>query len=100
MERPQLVKKGVGHNLIYQGYRHSKDKCGRDGKQYWRCTDRTCKGRVHTTTDKDAELSVTHFIDHDHEPHLESTAVAKMKNDLCQKAAENPTRPLRQLYRD
>ena len=35
---------------------------------------------------------------HDHEPDMEATLSAKMKSDLCERAADNPTIPMKELY--
>ena len=41
-----------------------------------------------------------HSIPHDHEPDIESVAVDKMKSDLSTLSASNPTKKLKEIYRD
>ena len=41
---------------------------------------------------------VSKYSKHDHEPDYESTLSAKMKADLCQKAADNPTLSMKEVY--
>ena len=94
----QIVKKGRGINLIHRGFQHSKDKRGRDGKQYWKCIKRSCPGRIHTTGEMDA-LQIVKTLDHDHQPDLESVNTSKIKSDLCERAAAAPTVPLKEVYR-
>ena len=96
MNKPTIVKKGKGVNLRYNGYRYSKDRKNAAGIQYWKCTIRSCSGRDHSI-DTDC-LQVLKATDHDHEPDYESTLSAKMKAGLCQKAADNPTLPMKELY--
>lgn len=96
MNEPTIVKKGKGVNLLHNGYRYSKDRKNAAGIQHWKCTVRSCSGRAHSTeTDG---LQVLKSTDHDHEPDYESTLSAKMKAELCQKAAANPTLPMKEVY--
>ena len=67
------------------------------GIQYWKCTTRTCPGRAHTTDSTDG-LQLLKTADHYHESNFEETLGAKVKADLCQRAAENPTLPMREVY--
>lgn len=96
MDAPTIVKKGRGVNLLHNGYRYSKDKKNAAGVQYWKCTARDCSGRAHTTDADGLQLLKT--TDHDHEPDMEATVSAKIKADLCQKAAENPALPMKEVY--
>ena len=102
MNEPMIVKKGKGVNFLHNGYRYSKDRKNAAGIQYWKCTVRSCSGRAHSTdTDGLQVLKATdhdHDHDHDHEPDYESTLSAMMKADLCQKAADNPTLPMKEVY--
>ena len=102
MDEPRIIKKSRGVNLIYQGYQYCKDKTAPNGKTYWRCTKRprgSCSARVHTTGDEE-HIRVVHSIPHDHEPDIESVAVDKMKSDLSTLSASNPTKKLKEVYRD
>ena len=96
MDQPTIVKKGRGVNLIHRGYRYSKDKKSQTGVQYWKCTTRNCSGRAHTT-DTD-QLLVIKLQPHDHEPDQEAANAAKIKADLCERAAQNPTVPMKEIY--
>jgi hypothetical protein len=84
MDVPTILKKGRGVNLLHNGYRYSKDKKNTVGVQY-----RSCPGRAHTTGNDEVQLLKS--TDHDHEPDMEAALSAKMKSDLCERAADNPT---------
>jgi hypothetical protein len=49
MDVPTIEKKGRGVNLLYNGYRYSKDKKNSADVQYWKCAIRRCPGCAHTT---------------------------------------------------
>ena len=91
MDVPTIVKKGRGINLLHNGYRYSKDKKNTAGVQY-----RSCPGRAHTTGNDEVQLLKS--TDHDHEPDMEAALSAKMKSDLCERAADNPTLPMKEVY--
>ena len=78
---------------------YSRDRTGPGGKTYWTCTRKprgSCRARLHSTGDQE-HLRVTKAGDHDHE---EAVATSIMKDDLCKKATTNPTKQLKELYRD
>ena len=98
----RIIKKGRGTNLIHLGYMYSRDRPGPDGKIYWRCTKKprgSCNARAHTKGEG-YELRVIHQTDHTHEPDEEAVATATIKADLCTRAASQPTKQLKELYRD
>ena len=98
----RIIKKGRGLILLHQGYMYSRDRTGPGGKTYWRCTRKprgSCRARLHSTGDQE-HLRVTKAGDHDHEPDEEAVATSIMKDDLCKKATTNPTKQLKELYRD
>ena len=75
----RIIKKGRGLILLNQGYMYSRDRTGPGGKTYWRCTRKprgSCRARLH----------------------IGYTSI--MKDDLCKKATTNPTKQLKELYRD
>ena len=41
-----------------------------------------------------------HTLWNDHEPDIEATISAKIKSDLCKRAAENPTQPMKEVYNE
>ena len=86
MNVPTIVRKGRGVNLLHNGYRYSKAMKNTAGVQYWKCAVRSCPGRAHTTGNDEVLKST----DHDHEPDMEAALSAKMKSDLCERAADNP----------
>ena len=96
MDVPTIVKKGRGVNLLHNGYRYSKDKKNTAGVQYWKCAVRSSTGRAHTTGNDEVQLLKS--TDHDHEPDMEAALSAKMKSDLCERAADNPTLPMKEVY--
>jgi hypothetical protein len=96
MDVPTIVRKGRGVKLVHNGYRYSKDKKNTAGVQYWKCAVRSCTGRAHTTGNDEVHLLKS--TDHDHEPDMEATLSAKMKSDLCKRAADNPTLPMKEVY--
>ena len=96
MDVPTIVRKGRGVNLVHNGYRYSKDKKNTADVQYWKCAVRSCPGRAHTTGNDEVQLLKS--TDHDHEPAMEVALSAKMKSDLCQRAADNPTLPMKEVY--
>ena len=96
MDVPTIVRKGRGVNLLHNGYRYSKDKKNTAGVQYWKCAVRSCTGRAHTTGND--EVLLLKSTDHDHEPDMEAALSAKMKSDLCERAADNPTLPMKEVY--
>ena len=96
MDVPTIVKKGRGVNLLHNGYRYSKDKKNTAGVQYWKCAVRSCTGRAHTTGNDEVQLFKS--TDHDHGPDMEAALSAKMKSDLCERAADNPTLPMKEVY--
>lgn len=98
MDSPSIVKKGRGFNLLHNGYRYSKDKRNDAGVQYWKCTNRDCSGRAHTSDTNGLQLLKS--TEHDHEPEMEATISAKIKADLCKRAAANPTQPMKEVYNE
>ena len=64
--------------------------------QYWKCAVRRCPGRGHTTGNDEVQLFKS--TDHDHGPDMEAALSAKMKSDLCERAADNPTLPMKEVY--
>ena len=63
-------------NFIHDGYRYCLDK-KRDDKTYWRCTDKTCPGRLNLMND----TTVTSMEPHSHPltPAANSIHTAKLK---------------------
>ena len=93
----EIVQKKRGVNLLYFGYRHKKDRLVDGGaKQHWRCVEKGCSARVHTTG-QDDELHVTFYKGHDHISDPEALVSARIKAELCQRAAEDFLTPLSQV---
>ena len=88
-EKPTIVKKGRGVNLIYRGHCHKKDRVSA-GKQLWRCVKaKGCTGRAHTIGDGE-NLDVVHFVDKSHPPDEEKAFAAAAKSTLCDLVHGNP----------
>ena len=96
MDVPTILKKGRGVNLLHNGYRYSKDKKNTAGVQYWKCAVRSRTGRAHTTGNDEVQLLKS--TDHDHGPDMEAALSAKMKSDLYERAADNSTLPMKEVY--
>ena len=78
-------------NVIHDGYRYCLDK-KRDEKTYWRCTDKTCSGRLNLVND----TTVTSTKPHSHPPTPAENSVFKAKQGLKRKASDTdlPTKHL------
>ena len=74
-------------NVIHDGYRYCLDE-----KIYWRCTDKTCSGRLNLVND----TTVTSTKPHSHPPTPAENSVFKAKQGLKRKASDTdlPTKHL------
>ena len=97
MSECEIVKKGRGCNLLYNGFSFKKDRAHKN-KQHWRCTVHGCAGRVHTS-ETNGLPTVIFSTQHSHMPDEEALTSSIAKSVLCQQAAENPCSSLRQVYR-
>ena len=96
-----VVKKGRGVNLIYQGYRHKKDR-PLSGKQLWRCVQTGCSARIHTepSCEPGSTPQVLHFVGHNHIPDSEAVMAVRVKSKVCELASMNILQPLCSVYKD
>ena len=78
-------------NVIHEGHRYCLDK-KRDDKTYWRCSLKTCSGRLNLL----ADTTVTGTKPHTHPPTPAENSVHTAKQSLKRKAAETdlPTKHL------
>ena len=101
MEQAVIIKKGKGLNALYRNYRHKKDRSFKN-KQYWRCVNKSCPARLHTSNDCEANVpaDVLHFTDHDHMPDEEDVVATKIKADVCNLAKNELLQPLSSIFKD
>ena len=78
-------------HVIHDGYRYCLDK-KRDDKTYWRCTDKTCSGRLNLMKD----TTVTNSKPHPHPPIPAANSVYTAKQNMKRKAIDTdlPTKHL------
>jgi len=69
-----------GKMLLYEGFKYTVNRNGKDNKVYWRCHIRKCPGRA--VSDGEQFVSST---THDHDADGAFTAVEKIKHTLRQK---------------
>ena len=94
-------EEGERVNLIYQGYRHKKDR-PLSGKQLWRCVQTGCSARIHTepSCEPGSTPQVLHFVDHNHIPDPEAVMAVRVKSKVCELASMNILQPLCSVYKD
>ena len=78
-------------HVIHDGYRYCLDK-KRDEKSYWRCTTKTCAGRLSLVDD----TTVTSTKPHSHPPTPAANSVHTAKQNMKRKASDTdlPTKHL------
>ena len=80
--------------LLYEGYRHQKNRNGTNGKVFWRCHDRLCTGRVIVQNGP-----VVNKTEHSHPPSLASNHVEKYIRQTQDKCTTT-TDTIPNLYND
>lgn len=95
----EIVPKGRGFNLIYQGHRLKKNR-DINGTRHWRCTESGCRGKVKTRIGEGNFPEVISSTEHNHPADDELVFTTRIKADLCHLATEDLLKPLQKIYRD
>lgn len=97
----EIVKRHRGLNLIYNNYRHKKDRL-HGTKLHWRCVLKGCPARVQTegSVEIGDHPTVVFFSEHSHMPDTEEIVSVKVKSKVCQLASMDLLQPLCQVYKN
>ncbi|XP_038050603.1 uncharacterized protein LOC119723805 isoform X2 [Patiria miniata] len=93
--RFSIIKQNRFRILICEGYRYSRYMVVYN-KEYWRCTDRTCKGKLHLSGGR---IVYVKRNGHNHGPDHKGIS-AEQALFIMRKRAYNEDTPFQQIYQD